>query len=74
MDATGSNRTAYSFKLELPDGRWDVTEQPCPSAPRVGDLLLLADGGRWQVVGTQLVGARPAGKPPREFYVCAPAA
>ena len=65
----------YSFKLVFPDGRWSVGEKQLPDPPSEGDLVAFDGvGGDWRVEGQQFVGVRPAGKPPREFFVCAPAA
>lgn len=72
-DATSEVGARYSLKLELADGRWDVAETDLSARPRIGDLIDLDDGGRWSVRRSQLVRPRPAGKPPREFFVCAPA-
>lgn len=66
-------QTRYSFKRELADGRWDVTEQPLPAGPQVGDIVNFEDGGLWRIVSTQWVQPRPQRKPPRAFFVCAPA-
>ena len=63
----------YCFKLEFPDGRWNVDERELPAAPQVGDLVELTDGMRWRVRRSQLVRARPQGKPARDFFVCVPA-
>lgn len=65
--------TRYSFKRELADGRWDVTEQPLPAGPQIGDVVNFDDDGPWRIVGTQWVQPRPHRKPPRAFFVCAPA-
>ena len=73
-EATTEELERYSFKLEFADGRWTLAEKELPALPKIGELVELADGGRWQVRGSQLVPARPSGKPPREFFVCAPAA
>jgi hypothetical protein len=62
----------YAFKLVFPDGRWSIDEQQLPDAPRAGDVVVFAGDG-WRVEGAQRVGVKPAGKPPREFFVCAPA-
>ena len=64
----------YSFKLVFPDGRWSVDEKELPGPPHEGDVVDFDGFGGWRVEGQQLVGVRPAGKPPREFFVCAPAA
>jgi hypothetical protein len=65
---------SFAFKLELEDGRWDVEEKSLTIAPRVGDVLSFEDGRQWRVRASQLVRPRPAHKPAREFFVCAPAA
>jgi hypothetical protein len=72
-DAEGVPRpsSSFSFKLELTDGRWDVEEMDMPSAPRVGDVLSF-HGSQWFVRTSQLVRPRPAGRPTREVFVCAP--
>ena len=62
---------SYPLKLEFGDGRWDVAEGSFPARPRVGDLLTLPTG-EWCVRGSQLVHPSVAGKPAREFIVCAP--
>jgi hypothetical protein len=67
------NLIRYCFKLVFPDGRWSIDEKHLPAAPHEGDVLDFA-GGDWRIEGSQRVGVRPAGKPPREFFVCAPAA
>jgi hypothetical protein len=67
------NLIRYCFKLVFPDGRWSIDEKQLLSAPHEGDVLDFA-GGDWRIQGSQRVGVRPAGKPPREFFVCAPAA
>ncbi len=61
------------FKLVFPDGRWSIDEKQLPAAPHEGDVLDFA-GGDWRIEGSQRIGVRPAGKAPREFFVCAPAA
>jgi hypothetical protein len=74
-DAEAPLRTigAFSFKLELNDGRWDVEELNMPKVPRVGDVLSF-HGTTWRVRASQLVKPRPAGRPAREVFVCAPVA
>jgi hypothetical protein len=67
------NPARYSFKLVFPDGRWSVDEKRLPIAPREGDVVAIDGFGDWRIQGSERVGARPAGKPPREFFVCAPA-
>lgn len=62
---------SFSFKLELQDGRWDVEEKSMPAPPRVGDVVSL-HGSRWRVRASQFVRPRPAGRPAREIFVCAP--
>lgn len=66
-DCTGS----FSFKLELRDGRWDIEEKSMRTPPRVGDVVSF-HGNRWRVFASQLVRPRPAGRPAREVFVCAP--
>jgi hypothetical protein len=63
--------SSFSFKLELLDGRWDVEEMDMPAPPRVGDVLSF-HGSQWFVRTSQLVRPRPAGRPAREVFVCAP--
>lgn len=72
--ATGSESQFYTFKLEFPDGRWDVEERRLDHPPAVGEVVDLERFGAWRVRGSQFVRPRPAQKPPREFFVCAPAA
>ena len=62
---------SFSFKLELHDGRWDVEEKRMPTPPQVGDVVSF-HGSRWRVFGSQFVRPRPAGRPAREVFVCAP--
>lgn len=64
----------YSFKLVFPDGRWSIDEKQLAAPPHEGDVVTFEGFGGWRIEGQQKVGARPAGKPPREFFVCAPAA
>ena len=64
----------YCFKLVFPDGRWSVDEKQLPVAPQAGDVLGFAGYGYWRIESSERVGVKPAGKPPREFFVCAPAA
>ncbi len=73
-EATVAATPRYAFKLEFPDGRWNLAEKELAAAPRVGDLVQFSDGGRWRIRGSELVRPRPLGKPPRQFFVCAPAA
>jgi hypothetical protein len=72
--APSLNLIRYCFKLVFPDGRWSVDEKQLSAAPHEGDVLDFAGSGDWRIQGSQRVGVRPAGKPPREFFVCAPAA
>ena len=72
-EASVGTATRYSFKREMPNGNWDVAEQPLPAAPRVGDLVNFQDDFLWKVLRTQWVNPRPSGKPPRAVFVCAPA-
>jgi hypothetical protein len=67
------NSIRYCFKLVFPDGRWALDEKQLPAAPREGDVLGF-EGASWRIQGAQRVGVRPAGKPPRTFFVCAPVA
>ncbi|MES1246192.1 MAG: hypothetical protein ABUS54_00790 [Actinomycetota bacterium] len=62
----------YAFKLEFPDGRWDVREQLLPAPPRVGDLVWFGQE-TWQVSGYRQVPARRSGKK-HEFLACTPIA
>jgi hypothetical protein len=64
----------YSFKLVFPDGRWSVDEKRLPEPPSEGDVVVFDGRGGWRIEGQERIGARPAGKPPRQFFVCAPAA
>ena len=73
-EAGAGTATRYTFKRELPDGQWDVMEQPLPTAPRIGDIVNFEDTGLWKILRTQWVNPRPSGKPARAFFVCAPAA
>jgi hypothetical protein len=70
----GRLRSPFSFKLEFADGRWNVDEKELEAAPQIGDIISFDDGRPWRVRASQLVRARPARKPVREFFVCAPAA
>ncbi len=70
----GRNLIRYCFKLVFPDGRWSVDEKQLATAPHEGDVLDFAGFGDWRIQRSEQVGVRPAGKPPREFFVCAPAA
>jgi len=71
---TGRPRRPFAFKLEFEDGRWNVDEKELDAAPHVGDIVSFGDGRRWRIRATQFVRARPARKPVREFFICAPAA
>ena len=64
----------YSFKLVFPDGRWSIDEKQLTNPPNEGDVVVFEGYGGWRIQGHQQVGVRPAGKAPREFFVCAPAA
>ncbi len=64
----------YSFKLVFPDGRWSLDEKQLADPPHEGDVVVFEGHGGWRIEGEQRVGALPAGKPPRQFFVCAPAA
>ena len=72
--APSRNLIRYCFKLVFPDGRWSIDEKQLSVVPHEGDVLDFAGFGDWRIEGSQRVGVRPAGKPPREFFVCAPAA
>jgi hypothetical protein len=72
-DATSTALRRYCFKLEFPDGRWNVDERELPTAPQVGDLVQFADGCNWRVRRSQLVRPRPQSKPAHEYFVCVPA-
>jgi hypothetical protein len=63
----------FSLQLEYVDGRWDVAEKRLPVAPQPGDVIRLGSDEPWEVCGTRDVPVRPAGKPPRHFFVCRPA-
>jgi hypothetical protein len=67
-----SGRERYAFKLEFPDGRWDIAEQALLSEPHVGDLVWF-EGVPWQVLGHRSV-PRKYAHTPHEFLACAPAA
>jgi len=62
----------YAFKLEFPDGRWDVREQLLPQQPQVGDLVWFGSDA-WQVSGYRQVPARRSGVQ-HEFLACSPIA
>ena len=70
----GRPRQPFAFKLEFEDGRWNIDEKQLEAAPRVGDIVSFGDGRPWKVRSSTLVRARPARKPVREFFICAPAA
>jgi hypothetical protein len=63
---------AYTFKVEYPDGSWNIEVKELDEAPRVGDVVSFAAGQPWYVRASQLVFPRPSGMPAREFFVCAP--
>jgi hypothetical protein len=71
--AAGSRPERYAFKLEFPDGRWDLTEQELSKEPRVGDLVWF-DGTPWQIFGHREVPRRTRNPQPHKFLACAPAA
>jgi hypothetical protein len=58
----------YSFKLELPDGRWNVDEKRLEVRPRVGEIVEF--GAWWQVKRVQTVRTPVRKKPDRELFVC----
>jgi hypothetical protein len=70
--STRRHPARYSFKLVFPDGRWSVDEKQLTTEPREGDVVEIHGFGNWRVEGSEHVGVRPAGKAPREFFVCAP--
>lgn len=59
---------SYAFKLELPDGRWDLDEKRLTERPRVGEIVEF--GAWWQVKGVQRVRTPVRHKPDRELFVC----
>jgi hypothetical protein len=67
-------RQRFMFKLEFPDGRWDVAERQLGAEPSVGDELRFAGDQTWRVRSTQVVGPGRAQKPPRNVFVCVVAA
>lgn len=71
--ASGVRPARYSFKLEFPDGRWDLAEQELSKEPRVGDLVWF-EGTPWQILGHREVPRRPSAARPHHFLACAPAA
>jgi hypothetical protein len=70
----GRLRHPFSFKLEFPNGSWNVDEKDLEIAPQIGDIVSFGDGRPWRIRASQFVRARPTRKPAREFFVCAPAA
>ncbi len=72
--ASSRNPIRYFFKLVFPDGRWSIDEKQLPAAPHEGDVIAFEGYGDWRIEGSLRVGVKPAGKPQREFFVCAPAA
>lgn len=74
VHAAVRNPVRYCFKLVFPDGRWSVGEKNLTSPPSEGDVIVFDGYGDWRIQGSELVGAKPAGKRSREFFVCAPAA
>ena len=72
--SAGRNPIRYAFKLVFPDGRWSVDERELLAAPREGDVLGFDGIGDWRIQGAQRVGVKPAGKPPRMFFICSPVA
>ena len=71
--AASANPARYAFKLEFPDGRWDLTEQELAQEPRVGDLVWF-EGTPWQILGHREVPRRTRNPSPHKFLACAPAA
>jgi hypothetical protein len=72
LGPNGGSRRAFSFKLELADGRWCIDEKELDTAPQIGDIVSFDDGKSWRVRATHFVRAMPSKKPVREFFVCAP--
>ncbi len=72
--ASSRNPIRYCFKLVFPDGRWSIDEKQLSIVPHEGDVIAFPGYGDWRIEGSQRVGVKPAGKPQREFFVCAPAA
>jgi hypothetical protein len=70
--AATAHPARYSFKLDFPDGRWDLVEQELTNEPRVGDLVWF-DGSPWQIRGHRLVPRRPDPAHPHDFLACSPA-
>jgi hypothetical protein len=70
--APSRNPIRYAFKLVFPDGRWSVDERELAAAPREGDVLGFDGIGDWRIQGAQRIRVKPAGKPPRTFFVCSP--
>jgi hypothetical protein len=71
--ADGLRPARYAFKLEFPDGSWDLVEQELTHEPRVGDLVWF-DGAPWQILGVRDVPRRPSDAEPHHFLACTPAA
>jgi hypothetical protein len=74
VPAPSRNPIRYCFKLVFADGRWSLDEKQLAAAPQEGDVLDFEGYGNWRIQGSQSVGVKPAGKPAREFFVCAPVA
>src|SRR4029079_13968863 len=64
--ASSARPERYSFKLEFPDGRWNLLEQELMQEPRVGDLVCF-DGAPWQILGHETVPRRPSASNPHQF-------
>ena len=64
---------AYLLKLELPDGRWDITEVSFDHDPAVGTSVGIEGMGALVINGRTRVTPRPGTKPVREILVCGPA-
>jgi hypothetical protein len=73
-DGVVRQKVRYVFKLVFPDGRWSIDEKQLADRPAAGDVVVFEGHGGWRIEHEDRVGVRPAGKPPREFFVCAPAA
>jgi hypothetical protein len=71
--ADNGDPRAYLLKLELPDGRWDITEVRFDHDPAVGTSVGIEGMGSWVINGRTQVNPRPGTKPAREILVCQPA-
>jgi len=67
--ASAAHPERYSFKLEFPDGRWNLAEQELPQEPSVGDLVWF-EGAPWQILAHREVPRRPSNSQPHTFLSC----